>query len=169
MLREVNSLLLKVGVILMALALALVIATVVVSVTLGSEPDRLLPAEVAKRSTGEAPLRTSSGQEGSATKKSSSEKESSSSESMGTDRPPPLVVRWSSARRKRRSSRRYSIRKPKAGTLSPQRLNRRAGKHLLKHPLGRCPNHDSSTNLSHKSNRCLTLKGGAGLSPPKES
>ena len=77
MLREANSLLLKVGVIMMALALALVIATVVVSVTLGSEPERILPAEVAKRSPGEAPLRTSSGQEGSATKKSSSETKSS--------------------------------------------------------------------------------------------
>jgi hypothetical protein len=158
----------KVGLIMMALAFALVIATVVVRVAVGSEPGLVVPAEeVATKSPGQA-QRSSSGQEGSATKNSSSEKESSSSESMGTDRP-PLVVRWSSARRKRRSSRRYSSRKPKAGTLSPQRLNRRAGKHLLKHPLGRCPNQDSSTNLSHKSNRCLTLKGGAGLSPPKES
>ena len=32
----------------MSLALALVIAAVVVSVTLGSEPERVLPAEVAK-------------------------------------------------------------------------------------------------------------------------
>ncbi len=65
---------------MMALALALVIAAVVVSVTLGSEPERLLPAEVAKRSPGEAP-RTSSGKEGSETKKSSSEKESPRSSS----------------------------------------------------------------------------------------
>jgi hypothetical protein len=158
----------KVGLIMMSLAFALVIATVVVRVTVGSEPGLVPAEEVATKSPGQA-QRSSSGQEGSATKKSSSEKESSSSESMGTDRPPPLVVRWSSARRKRRSSKRYSSRKPKAGTLSPQRLNRRAGKHLLKHPLGRCPNHNCSTNLSHKSNRCLTLKGGAGLSPPKES
>jgi sortase A len=68
--------LLKIGVIMMALALALVIAAVVVSVTLGSEPERLLPAEVAKRSPDEAP-RTSAGEEGSVTKKSSSEKKSS--------------------------------------------------------------------------------------------
>ncbi len=61
---------------MMALALALVIAAVVVSVTLGSEPERVVPAEVAKRSLGEAP-RTSSGQEGSATKMSSSETKSS--------------------------------------------------------------------------------------------
>jgi sortase A len=74
--REGNSLLVKVGVIMMALALALVVAAVVVGVTLGSEPERLLPAEVAKRSTGEAP-RTSSGEGVSATKNSSSETKSS--------------------------------------------------------------------------------------------
>jgi sortase A len=67
--------LLKVGVIMMALALALVIGAVVVRVTLGSESERLVPAEVARRSLGEAP-RNSSGEEGSATKNSSSEKES---------------------------------------------------------------------------------------------
>ena len=76
MFREV-PLLMKVGTVMMALALALVIAAVVVSVTLGSEPERVVPAEVAKRSPGEAP-RTSSGQEGSATKKSSSETPSDS-------------------------------------------------------------------------------------------
>jgi hypothetical protein len=48
-LREGNSLL-KLGVILMALALALVIAAVVVRVTLGDEPGRVLPAEVARKS-----------------------------------------------------------------------------------------------------------------------
>ncbi len=74
MLREGNSLL-KVGVIMMALALALVIAAVLVSVTLGSEPERVLPAEVATKFVGEAPWYPS-GEEGSATKKSSSEKES---------------------------------------------------------------------------------------------
>ena len=42
MLREGNSLLMKVGVIMMALALALVIAAAVVSVTLGSEPERVV-------------------------------------------------------------------------------------------------------------------------------
>ena len=66
----------RMGVIMMALALALLIAAVVVSATLRSEPERVVAAEVAKRSPGEAP-RTSSGQEGSATKKSSSETKSS--------------------------------------------------------------------------------------------
>ncbi|HEX5912394.1 MAG TPA: sortase, partial [Rubrobacter sp.] len=70
-------LLMRVGVIMMALALALVAAAAVVSAALRSEPERLVPAEeVAAKSTGEAP-RTSSGEEVSATKKSSSEKESS--------------------------------------------------------------------------------------------
>jgi sortase A len=68
--------LLKIGVIMMALALALVIAAVVVGATLGSEPERVAPAEVAKRSPGEAP-RTSSGEEVSVTKNSSGEKKSS--------------------------------------------------------------------------------------------
>jgi hypothetical protein len=69
-LRERNSLLIKVGVIMMALALALVIAAVVVRVTLGSEPERVVAAEVAKKSPGEA-SRYSSGEEGSATRNSS--------------------------------------------------------------------------------------------------
>ena len=65
--------LLKVGVIMMALALALVIAAVVVSATLRSEPEGVVAAEVAAKSLGEAP-RYSFGEEGSVTKKSSSEK-----------------------------------------------------------------------------------------------
>jgi len=69
--------LLKVGVIMMALALALVIAAAVVSVALGSVPEWGVTAEVAKKPPGEVP-RHSSGEEGSATKKSSSEKESPS-------------------------------------------------------------------------------------------
>ena len=93
---------------MMALALALVIAAVVVSVTLGSEPERVVAAEVATKSPGEAP-RYSSGEEGSATKNSSSEKESPRYPSgrrsrWGTARP-PLVGRWGSARRKLRSRR----------------------------------------------------------------
>jgi hypothetical protein len=56
------------------MVLALLIAAAVVSATLRSEPKRLVAAEVARRSPGEAP-RSSSGEEGSATKKSSSEKE----------------------------------------------------------------------------------------------
>jgi hypothetical protein len=67
--------LLRVGVIMIALALALLIAAVVVSVALCSDPERLIAAEVATKSPGEAP-RISSGEEGSATKKSSSEKDS---------------------------------------------------------------------------------------------
>jgi sortase A len=73
-LREGNPLL-KVGLIMMALALALVIAAVVVSVALGSEPERMVAAEVATNSPGQAP-RYSSREEGSADKKSSSQKES---------------------------------------------------------------------------------------------
>ena len=72
MLREGNPLL-KVGLIIMALAL--VIAAVVVSATLGSHPERVVTAEVATKSPGEAP-RYSSGEEVSATNKSSSQKES---------------------------------------------------------------------------------------------
>jgi sortase A len=75
--REGNSLL-KVGLIMMVLAL--VIAAVVVSATLHSEPERVVAAEVAAKSPGEAP-RYSSGQEGSANKKSSSEKVSPHSSS----------------------------------------------------------------------------------------
>jgi sortase A len=65
----------KVGLIMMALALALLIAAVVVSAALRSEPERLVAAEVATKAPGEAP-RYSSGEVGIATKKSSSEKES---------------------------------------------------------------------------------------------
>jgi sortase A len=74
--REANSLLLKVGVIMTALALVLVIAIAVVSATLlRSEPERVVVAEVARRSPSEA-LTNSSDEEGSATKKYSSEKDS---------------------------------------------------------------------------------------------
>ena len=58
---------------MMTLALALVIA-VVVGVTLGGEPERVVAAEVARKSPGEAP-RYSSREGGSATKRPSSEKE----------------------------------------------------------------------------------------------
>ena len=67
--------LLKVGVILMALALVLVIAAAVVSVALRSEPERVVAAEVAATKFPGEPPRYSSGEEKSATKKSSSEKE----------------------------------------------------------------------------------------------
>ena len=52
----------RVGVIMMALALALVVAAAVVSAALRSEPERVVPAEVATKSPGEAP-RYSSGEE----------------------------------------------------------------------------------------------------------
>ncbi len=58
-----------------ALALVLVIAIAVVSATLRSEPERVVAAEVARMSPGEAPP-NSSDEEGSATKKYSSEKDS---------------------------------------------------------------------------------------------
>jgi sortase A len=75
----------KVGLIMMALALALVIGAVVVSATVRSEPERVVAAEIATKSPGEAP-RYASGKEGSATKRSSSQKESfryPSEESLG--------------------------------------------------------------------------------------
>jgi sortase A len=60
-LREGNSLL-KVGVIMMSLALALVIAAVAVRVTVGSEPGRVA-AEVARKTLPEAPRNSSGKQE----------------------------------------------------------------------------------------------------------
>jgi sortase A len=75
-LRDGNSLLLKVGLITMTLALALLIAAVVVSVTLGSELVRMVPAEEVATTSPSQPPQLSSGEEGSATQKSSSEKES---------------------------------------------------------------------------------------------
>ena len=78
--------LLKVGVIMMTLALALLLAAAVVRATLRSEPERLVPAEVATKSSGEA-QRYSSGEEGSVTIHASSEKKfpryPSGEESMG--------------------------------------------------------------------------------------
>jgi hypothetical protein len=52
--------LLRVGVAMMALALALVIAAIVVSVALRSEPGRVVAAEVAAKSPREEPQRCSS-------------------------------------------------------------------------------------------------------------
>jgi sortase A len=66
----------KLGVIMMALALALLIAAVVVSVTLGSEPVRMVPAEEVATKSPAQPPRLSSGEEGSATQNSSGEEES---------------------------------------------------------------------------------------------
>ena len=70
---EGNSLLFKVGLIMMSLAVLM--AAVVVSVALRSQPGRVLPAEVATNSLGHA-QRYSSGQQESATKNSSSHKHS---------------------------------------------------------------------------------------------
>jgi sortase A len=73
---KVGVSLLKVGVIMMVLALALLIAAaVMVSATAHNEPERLVAAEVATKSPGQA-QRYSSGEEGSATTNSSSEKDS---------------------------------------------------------------------------------------------
>jgi sortase A len=80
--------LLKVGVIMMALALALVIAAIVVSVALRSEPGRVVAAEVAATKSPGEPPRYSSGEEGSATKKLSSEK-SATKKSSSEKEPPP--------------------------------------------------------------------------------
>jgi sortase A len=60
--REGNSLLMKVGLIMMTLAFALVIAAVVVRVTLGSEPGRVA-AEVARKAVREAQHNSSGKQE----------------------------------------------------------------------------------------------------------
>jgi sortase A len=60
--REGNSLLMKVGLIMMALALALVITAVVVRVTVGSESGRVA-AEVARNAFSEAPRNSSGMQE----------------------------------------------------------------------------------------------------------
>ena len=62
MFREGNSLLIKVGLIMMALALALVIGAVVVSVTLGSEAGRVA-TDIAKKSVREAQRDASGKQE----------------------------------------------------------------------------------------------------------
>ena len=83
----------KVGLIMVALALALLIAAVVVRVTVGSEFERVVAAEVATKSLGEAP-RYSSGKAESATKKSSSQKESLHSSSGGEQ---SLGFGWSSS------------------------------------------------------------------------
>ena len=56
--------LLRVGAVMMALALALVIAAIVVSVTLRSEPARVVAAEVAAKSSQKEPQRYSSSEEG---------------------------------------------------------------------------------------------------------
>jgi sortase A len=74
-LREADSLLIKVGMIMMALALALLIAMVVVSDALRSEPERLVAAEVATKSSGQAQRYSSGKEEGSATKNSCSQME----------------------------------------------------------------------------------------------
>jgi sortase A len=67
--------LLKVGVILMALALALVIAAAVVSVVLRTDAEWVAAAKTATTKSLGEPLRYSSGEEESATKKPSSQKE----------------------------------------------------------------------------------------------
>ena len=71
--------------------------------------------------------------------------------------------------RKLRSPRPFSSTgKPIPRTLDPKRLNRQASKHLLRHPLGRSPNHKSTTNPTN-SDFLVALKAGSGQSPPKQS
>ena len=65
----------KVGLIIMSLTLALLITAVVVSVTLGSEFEWVVAAEVATKSPGQAQRYSSGKKEGSATKNSSSQME----------------------------------------------------------------------------------------------
>jgi sortase A len=72
---EGNSLLMKVGLIMLALAFALVITAMVVSATLHSEPELAVAAEVAANSPSKG-LRNSSSERWSATRKPSSKKES---------------------------------------------------------------------------------------------
>jgi sortase A len=86
-----HTLLMKVGVALMALALALVIVAVVVSVALRSEePEGVVAAEAAAtKSPDEAPLSSSSGEEGNATKGSSGEEEGSATNTSSSEKEDP--------------------------------------------------------------------------------
>jgi hypothetical protein len=143
--------LLKVGVIMMVLALALMIAAVVVSVTLGSKPERMVAAEVAAKSPGEVP-RNSSGEEGSATKNSSSQKESPHYPSGGES------LRYGSS-----SSSGESVGQGKEEAKEPQAVLQQEtepSNSQSEMPLSLSPN--------LKSNLCQARKKGAGPSPPKE-
>jgi sortase A len=84
--REGDSLL-KVGVILVALAIALVIAAVVVSVALRIDSGQVGAAEVGRKLLGEAPGHSSSGEEGSASSKSSSGEDEVGGYSSGEESP----------------------------------------------------------------------------------
>jgi hypothetical protein len=117
----------------------------------------VVPAEVARKSVREAP-RYSSGEEGSVTKKSSSEKESSRYSSGGT------VGQQEENVKEPQAVLQEEAEPPNSRSEMPEP----AGKHLLRHPLGRSSNHNS-TNPSHQSNRCRVPKGGAGKSQPKRS
>ena len=142
------------------MSLAVLMAAVVVSVALRSQPGRVLPAEVATNSLGDA-QRYSSGQQGSATKNSSSHKHSwpySSGAPLGEGKDegvkePQAVLEQEADPQNSRS----------------QNLNRQASKHLLRHPLGRSPNHTSSADPTTNSDFLVALKAGSGQSPPKQS
>jgi sortase A len=132
--------LLKVGVIMIALALALVIAAAVVSVTLRSEPERLVAAEVATKSPGEAP-RTSSGEEGSATEKSSSEKDSplypSGEESRGYgsySSGGPMGQRKEDAKESQTVLQQEEAQPPKSQSPMPQPADRQTPSEALSEP-----------------------------------
>jgi sortase A len=134
---EEGASLLKVGIALMALAVGLVIAAVVVSVALRSEPERVVAADVAAKSL-DHPLRYSSGEEGGAARKSSSEKEE----------PPPYpsgeeeAVRYGSSSsggsvgQREEGQREEEAKEPQAvaGTSEPEPLESQAA---MPQPVGR--------------------------------
>jgi hypothetical protein len=167
-LREVP--LLNVGLIMMALTLTLLIAAVVVSVALRSDPKRVVAAEVATKSPDEAPL-YSSGEEESATKKSSSQKESlhypSEEESLGygsSSSSGESVGHQEEQAREPQAVLQQEAQTPKSQS---QCFNRRAGKLILRCSLSRSPNHNS-TKPTNKSNLCQRLNKEAGPRRAKE-
>jgi sortase A len=121
--------LLRVGVHMMALAVALVTIAAVVSVALRSEPERVVASEVATKSLGEPP-RYSSGEEGSAHKKFSSEKEpppypsGEEEESLGygssSSSGGPVVQREEEAKEEPQAAGRQEAEPPKSQSAKPQ-------------------------------------------------
>jgi hypothetical protein len=175
--REV-PLLMKVGVIMMSLALALVLGAVVLSIALRGQPERVVVSEAAKKSPGQA-SRHSSDKEGRATEgarlrthllRGRARITPLGRSRLGTARRPPLVGGRGTPSSKPVSSRRLSsTTKPKPRTLIRQRLNRLATKHIREHPLSLSPNH-TTTNPTIKINLfCQRPNKGSDQSLPKES
>ena len=172
--REV-PLLMKVGLIMMAPAV--LIGAVVLSVPLRSDSERLVAAEVATNSPGQG-QRSSSGQEGRATKNSSSEKGFPRSFSGEQEKKESLRY-GSSSSGGTVEQRKEDAKEPQA---LPQKEEAERSNSQAATPQvagGQTPSeapswvqsqpHFSSTNPTNKSNRCRALRGGAGPSPPKES